>query len=120
LQIRILLVDMPRLAREMIDAAVAGQPDMCVVETTADPSELVAAARRVRPSFVIVGLERDALPNGCLQLLDEQPKLKVLGIEAEAGRAYLWELRPKRRALGEIAPADVVEAIRTAAGAVRR
>lgn len=111
-QIRILLVDMPRLAREMIDAAIAAQNDMRVVATTADPAELAAAAGTVRPSFVIVGLDGDELPAEALALFDEQPRLKVLGLEADAGRAYLWQLRPEKRPLGELSPAAVVEVIR--------
>jgi DNA-binding NarL/FixJ family response regulator len=111
-QIRILLVDMPRLAREMIDAAVAAQNDMRVVATTANSSELTAAADTVRPSFVIVGLDGDELPAEALSLFDEQPRLKVLGLEADAGRAYLWQLRPEKRPLGELSPAAVVEVIR--------
>jgi DNA-binding NarL/FixJ family response regulator len=114
-QIRILLVDMPRLAREMIDAAVAAQKDMRVVATTADPGELVAAAQTVQPSFVIVGLDGDDLPAEALSLFDEQPRLRVLGLEAGAGRAYLWQLRPEKRPLGEMSPAEVVEVIRGAA-----
>lgn len=106
---------MPRLAREMIDAAVAAQNDMQVVATTADPAELVAAADAVRPNFVIVGLDGDELPGEALSLFAEQPRLKVLGLEADAGRAYLWELRPEKRPLGELSPGAVVEVIRGAA-----
>ena len=114
-QIRILLVDMPRLAREMIDTAITAQDDMRVVATTADPAELVAVTQTVRPSFVIVGLDGDDLPTGALSLFDEHPRLKVLGLEAEAGRAYLWQLRPEKRPLGEVSPTDVVEVLRGAA-----
>lgn len=106
---------MPRMLREMIDSAIAAQPDMRVVATTAEPAELVAAARTVRPSFVILGLDDGDFPDGSLELFAEQPKVKLLGIQADAGHAYLFELRPERRALGEISPAEIVAVIRNAA-----
>jgi DNA-binding NarL/FixJ family response regulator len=114
-QIEILLVDMPRLVREMIASAVAEVDDMRVVGAVSDRLELADAVRRVRPTFVVLGLDGDDLPAGCLQLFDEHPKLKVLGIESDAGRAYLYELRPEKRPLGAISPADAVIAMRQAA-----
>jgi len=117
--IRILLVDMPRLAREMIDAAIATQRDMCVVDVATERDDLLAAARRTQPNFVIVGLEDDTLPDDCLQLFDEQPKVKFLGLETNGAHACLYELRPERRPLGDVSPADIVDAIRSAAAGRR-
>jgi hypothetical protein len=64
---------------------------------------------------VIVGLADAELPPPAEQFLAEQGRLKVLGVEAQDGTAYLYELRPERAALGEVSPADVVAAIRRAA-----
>jgi DNA-binding NarL/FixJ family response regulator len=116
-RIQIVLVDMPRMLRDMIEEAVAAQPDMRVVETVPERSALLEATRRTRPEFVIFGIDddEDDFPPGCLEVLEEQPRTRILGIQAAAGLAYLYELRPERTRIGEVAPEDVVAAIRSAA-----
>lgn len=117
-RIQILLVDMPRMLQQIIEQALVAQPDMHVVATVDEADGLVAAARATRPEFVIFGLpveEEQGFPAACIELLAEQPRTKVLGIEAVAGNAYLYELRPERTPIGAVAPEDIVSAIRTAA-----
>jgi len=117
-RIQIVLVDMPRMLRDMIEEAVAAQPDMRVVEVVPERSALLEATRRTRPEFVIFGVDdgdEDDFPPGCLEVLEEQPRTRILGIQATAGVAYLYELRPERTRIGEVAPEDVVAAIRSAA-----
>jgi DNA-binding NarL/FixJ family response regulator len=119
-QIRILLVDMPRLVHEMVESAVSAQRDMQVVGSVHGPGEVADAVRTSRPSFVIVGVDDEAFLDGCLEAFDDEPKLKVLGIEADAGEGYLYELRPVKRPLGEISPSGIVDAIREALATVGR
>ena len=117
-RIQILLVDMPKMVQQMIEQAVVAQPDMHVVDTVREPESLVPAARATRPDFVIFGLpldEEEGFPAACAELLSEQPRTKVLGIEAVAGNAYLYELRPERTPIGAVAPEDIVSTIRTSA-----
>jgi len=105
---------MPRLVRDMIERAVRAQSDMAVVGVIGSPRELVAAADQTRPHLVVVGLKNASLPPECEAVLAGQPELKVLGIESEAGSALLYELAPRRQAIGEVSPEEVVHAIRTA------
>lgn len=117
-RIQILLVDMPLLLRELIEEALAAQPDMNVVATVPDPEALVAATREARPDFVLFGVARaeaTAFPAECVTLLDENPRARVLAIEHLEGRAILYELRPGRTEIGEVAPEDIVAVIRDAA-----
>jgi len=117
-RIQILLVDMPLLLRELIEEAVAGQPDMHLVATVADAAELIAATGDARPDFVVFGAGEPAdegFPAECLRLLEESPHTKALAIEAVAGHAYLYELRPERTPLGEVTPEDVLGVMRDAA-----
>jgi DNA-binding NarL/FixJ family response regulator len=116
-QLRIIVVDMPRLVRDLIERAIVAQPDMKLLGVLDSPREMVAAARVGRPDFVVVGLKDKLLPHECQQLLAEHPAVRLLGVEAVAGEAHLYELRPYREALGEVSPADIVSAIR---GAARR
>jgi DNA-binding NarL/FixJ family response regulator len=114
--IRVLLVDMPRIPRELIEHALAAEPDMIVVGSTPDVDQLEPALASADPEFVIVGLENATLPPSAARAFDEQARLKMLGVEVRDGTAFLYELRPEREALGPVSPADVVTAIRDAAG----
>lgn len=105
---------MPRLVRDMIERAIGSQSDMAVVGVVGSVHELVAAAGRTRPHLVVVGLHDERLPPECETVLTEQPSLKVLGIESGAGSALLYELTPRRQAIGSVSPSEVVEAIRSA------
>lgn len=113
--IRVLLVDMPRIPRELIERAVAAEPDMVVVGSTPDVDELAPALSSSDPEFVILGLVGAGLPASAERVLDEHARLKMLGVEVREGTAILYELRPERAELGEVSPADVVAAIRNAA-----
>jgi DNA-binding NarL/FixJ family response regulator len=112
--LRILVVGMPRLVREMIERTIKAQPDMEVL-VDARAVEDIGADGASAPDFVVCGLDFPWLPDQYRTLLEEQPHAKVLGIDAAGGHAYLYELRPQRVAIGEVSPDDIVEAIRLAA-----
>jgi DNA-binding NarL/FixJ family response regulator len=107
--IRILLVDLPQLARTMIEAALA-KPDLAIVGKAASEREMLNAARATRPNFVIVGVDGPELSQSCRHLLTELPGTRVFGIDAESGEAHLYELSAVR--MEEISPDELVEAIR--------
>jgi DNA-binding NarL/FixJ family response regulator len=106
------------MVQQMIEQAVGAQPDMHVVATVNEPSSLVSAARATRPDFVIFGVqadEEDGFPTACVDLLAAEPRTKALGIAVLASNAYLYELRPERTPIGEVAPEDIVSTIRSSA-----
>ena len=105
---------MPRIVREMLERTIDEQPDMLLVGV-AEREQLLASTRAAEPDFVVVGVEGDDPPDDCRCLLAEQPHLRVLGVEANAGTAYLYELRPSKLPIGEVAPQEIVTAIREAA-----
>jgi DNA-binding NarL/FixJ family response regulator len=114
-QVRILLVGLPQMVRDMLEHAIGEQPDMALVGA-AERAKLFELTRAAEPSFVIVDAEDDSLPDDCRRLLAERPCLRVLGVESRAGQATLFELRPSRIVIGAVSPTDIVEAIRAAAG----
>jgi|SRR5262245_15751167 len=111
---RILLVDMSRLVGELVEGAVVRSDDMGVVGRTSSLTELHELARETDPDVVIVGIGDDELPEECLDLLLERPRVKVLALQEHAGRARLYELRPERVEIGDVTPDEVVETIRAA------
>ena len=110
--IRILLVDLPQLARTMIEAALA-KPDLTIVGNAASQRGMLREARATRPHFVIVGVDGPELSRGCRELLTELPGTRVFGIDADSGEAHLYELSSVH--MEEISPDELVEAIREGA-----
>jgi DNA-binding NarL/FixJ family response regulator len=113
-QFGILLCGLSRLVGEMVERAVARTHDLGVVGCADSLDELLALARKTGPDVVIVGLHHAEIPRSCLDLLLERPRVKVLGIEEQEGRAQLYELRPEQVELGEVSPEEVVDTIRAA------
>jgi DNA-binding NarL/FixJ family response regulator len=113
-QYRILLVDVSRLTRELVERAVAHAEDMGVVGTATADAELDELAASTHADVLIVGLHDSGLPPSCVDVLMEHPRMKVLAIEERAGRARLYELRPEQVEIGEVSPDDVLETIRSA------
>jgi hypothetical protein len=112
---RIVLADLPRLAADMLDWAMAGQSDMFIVARLDSSTDLPRVTRMTTPDVVIVGLTEPDLPAHCVELFTENVGLTVLGIQKRRGVAHLYQLRPYQLELGEVAPDDLVSAIRTAA-----
>jgi DNA-binding NarL/FixJ family response regulator len=114
---RVLLIDMPRLLRDMLARAIDAQPDMSVVGQEGHPSSIGRAVNDTAPEFVVVGLEQAQLPADCQRFLSSRARPRLLGIEAVDGRAFLYELRPEKERIGEmsITPDELVGAIRAAA-----
>lgn len=109
--IRVVLVDMPRLLREIVSQLAA--PGLRVVRAYDEPVELVGAVERDRAEVVITGAE--AYEQRELdRLLAARPAVKVLGIAADGRSSTLYELVPRRRSLGELSSGRLNDAVRRA------
>jgi len=107
---KIVLVDLPRITREIIEQAVGAEPDMVTVDGLADATSLPDAIVRSEPDFVISG--RDYEFAEVCAILEGHPRLRVLVVVEDGREATLYELRPTRTPLGEVSPRTIVEAIR--------
>ena len=99
------------MLREIIERAVAGQPDMEIVDL---PPDGIApeALRRAGADVVISAGPHDSAAVD--RLLCELPRLKVFVVSADGRETALHELRPHRLDLGEASPQTIVDAIRGA------
>lgn len=88
---------------------------MVVVGRLDSSTGLLDFARMTAPDVVIVGLDQPDLPPDCLALFAENGALTVLGLQSQDGLANLYQLRPRRFELGDLAPQDLVSEIRRAA-----
>jgi hypothetical protein len=111
--IGIVLVDMPKLLRDLLEHTLAAEPDMVVLATEPEVDALADAARETDADVVIVGLEDGELPVQARELLAGHDRTMVVGVEAVDGEAVLYELRPERTSIGTATPTALATAIRT-------
>jgi hypothetical protein len=114
--IRILLFSLPTLLREVVEAVLAGEPDFAILEVPAPPGSIAELAEALRPDVIITGELTTCQPHGVVRLFEGTPRLKVFCVAASGSDVDFFELRPEQQSLGELAPRDLVGAIR---GAVR-
>lgn len=105
---------MPRMLLDIMTGVIRELDDMDIVdcsETLTDPAE---ATVRTAADLVILGCEEDKLPEVGGRLLQVNPDVKVLAVEAAGRRAFLYQLRPHKVTLVQISPRALVKAIRQA------
>jgi len=113
--IRILLLRLPRLVRDLLAERLGAEPDLEVVDAGEAPGDGAAAAlARLEPDVVVVGLGADERPLVWAEMLGRLPHLKLLALEERGRDVSLYELRPTRTRLGPLSPSDVVAAVRRA------
>jgi DNA-binding NarL/FixJ family response regulator len=114
---RILLVEMPRMLSDIITDAVNHSSDLEVVDVLPDRSSMSEVVTMKRADVVVLRLRNDELPDECEEcraVLNAHPRMKVLGVSADSHRTFLFELRPKLSAIGEVSPEELLDAIRAA------
>jgi len=112
--IRVLLGPIPPLPGAIIREPIELQRDIQVSEVGKGES-LVDAARRCTPDVILAwgGANATALRDEVRRTLEVVPRAMVLTIMADGIDVVLHELRPVAESLGELAPKDLVRAIRS-------
>jgi DNA-binding NarL/FixJ family response regulator len=113
--IRVLIVDMPRMLREIVRRSVEADTDFTVVGELDDMASVVEAAERTEAQFVVADVGVTELA-GVERLLEVLPHVKLLGIARDGRQGFLYELRPQRIPLGELSPETLLDVLRVAAG----
>lgn len=107
---RILLFDLQRMVREIIEEAVTAQPALELVAASAETS-LTDAVEATDADAVINGADDPAL---AARLLERRPQLAVLAVVDDGRQTLLYRLRPHREELGELSADAMVGALRRA------
>ncbi len=111
---RIVLVDLPRILRDIIGDAVDEEPDMEVVGQLPADASLRRVVEQQEADFVIAGTEYGF--DEISEVLVQHPRLQVLEVAGDGRESFLYHLRPARTPLGELSPRTIVDAIRGARG----
>ena len=104
--IGIVLLDMPRMLREIVIDTIEQQPDMEMLGEFFAFTDALATIERTGAEFLVT----DVTTAGCgsvTRMLDEHPFVRVLGIADDGDSAYV------RASLGAVSPPDLAHAIRT-------
>ena len=109
--IRILIDAMPRMLREIIEGALARQPDMLLLDFAADP-DLATAVKRGAPNVVIVADANGTAGPSPRKLLVDNQQLKIFVVTDDGRSGHLLEFR--RLPVAQMSPQGLVTAIRAA------
>ncbi len=110
---RVLIFAMPRLLDDILESVFADDPDVTVVRCS-DNVASVADAVVMTDADVVIAQDRDANTAEVDALLRRTPHAQALTVADDARTAVLYELRPRRRLLGELSPHAVRSAVRDA------
>lgn len=108
--IRILLVGMPLMLRDIVKGILAAEPRVRIVGELDDGGSVVDQAR-VEADLAILGLRDSELPEIGVRLLTANPGTRLLGISSDGRKGFIYELRPHAIPLGELSPRVLVNAI---------
>lgn len=109
--IRVLIRDMPPLMRDVIEYSISTQADIEILEEgnlDAPSVPTVTAA----PDVVIVGTMHGEHGQKATGVLLKWPRAQVLMIGVDGHVSAFYELTLRKSMLGEMSPAELVDAIR--------
>lgn len=114
-RIRVLLGDMPRILRELIDGAIAETADMTVVGAVDSRERVASSLERTMADVLIIGAPDDAASVQLQSLLYMRPRLRLVTIGHDGRSTALHQLRPFTVSLGDVSPDVLLDAIRASA-----
>jgi DNA-binding NarL/FixJ family response regulator len=109
LPIRVLLIDMPQMLREIIRRRLARDGRFEIVGEYTKHVSIEFAVDRSRADYVIVGEDVFESASMRRRVLEEGPQVRMLAVRADGGRATLHQLRPEEVDLGELSPERLVK-----------
>jgi DNA-binding NarL/FixJ family response regulator len=105
-RIRVVLVGMPRMLRDIVAGLVAAEGDLELVGDFADSDARLESLEAVQPSVIIAGAQAPLLARRIGR------RALVLGVSADGRESVLYELRPRERVLGDVSPSTLLAAVR--------
>jgi DNA-binding NarL/FixJ family response regulator len=112
--LRVLVANRPRLMRDLVLATIRDQPDIEVVGEAEDEAEITELVERLRPDYLIVGIEVTGIrPGLCGFLLGRYPQMKILAVGAERDiSVFYWAFVDIRSQIVETSEQGMLRALR--------
>jgi DNA-binding NarL/FixJ family response regulator len=115
-RIRIVLVDLkPQLLRDLTSALLGADPALEVTRELDSAAGLASELRKRGADIVLLGLPNGDFPPEYRELLDEFPRMTLLGIASEGRRGFLYRMEPNLVPIGELDPDRLLSVIKEAA-----
>jgi DNA-binding NarL/FixJ family response regulator len=111
-KIRIVLVELTGIMLDIVRNTLWDRQEMAVVAEFPSRAGLADAMSHLDANFVIWHLEHTDVPDACPELFVDHPRIKVLALEDDGRQGFLWELHPRRTAIGEMSPSLLLRTIR--------
>ncbi len=109
---RVVLVGLRGIIGDIVRDALH-EREVEIVGDLLDETELEATLARVDVDCVVWRIGRNDPP--AAELLAHHPRLRIVALEDDGRRAFVYELRPRRMPLGELSPALLAEVVEAAA-----
>lgn len=106
-----MLIDMPRILREIVRETILAQPDMDVVAELDASWSVPDCIDRYHPDVVVVGAESVKVDELGPELL-RRCSSRALAVAPDGSESFLFELRPYQVPLGELSPEALLAAVR--------
>jgi chemotaxis response regulator CheB len=102
--------------REMVLATIADEPDIEVVGETESEAQITELVERMRPDYLIIGLEQpEVRPGLCGFLLGRYPQMKILAVSAQQHQSvFYWAFVDIRSRIVETSEQGLLSALRYA------
>lgn len=113
-RIRVVLVDLAGLTREIVEGILAGAPDIEVIGEVS-MRDFGGPGDPVRADVAILAGDGGVLTQRAHELLKIRPLLRILAVGQGGREGSLYELRPHRTPLGELSSHVLLDAVRTGA-----
>jgi hypothetical protein len=111
--VRVLLLEVPPLLRGILEHTIKCDPE-CELENQVLGGVLQGVEEEPKPDMVILGLTAASDVTLVPAIFARWPQAQIMTVMQTGHEAALYELHPRRRALGEISPAQMLERLRTA------
>jgi hypothetical protein len=108
--LRVLVIGLPSLLHDLVASAFDERGDLVMAAAGGELGQKVA---ELQPDVLIVALSTSGLSSEANAMLEQQRRPLVVAIDVVDGRSTLHELRPRRIDLGEVAPHELPDILRS-------
>lgn len=109
-RVRVLLVAMPPMLKDIMQALSAEHPALEVVEQLGAEADLAAALTEYRPDVIVTCAGKSEVDE-LHRLLFARPRLRVLVVSRDGREAYVHTLVPNRVVLHDVSAHEILDAL---------